>query len=206
MDSIGKKLGRVAMPEIMKAHSWEILYPAYQVREFVGQAPWLLRVAVLSAAHQRLSTLTSSESQQRFSLLAPQTAKLSDGESGERDRTGAIGFGCLEPDARLGLFQAFHHAQHSTIEVNIFPAKRQNLTASHSSCQGKQYRAVDVHVPDRVQQTRRLLNRERSDLLSRGFRESLFECVCWIARQQLLLDRAGKGGPKDDMEVPTREW
>ena len=175
------------------------------MREFVSQAAGLLWLAVLSAAHQRLTRLPNSEPEQRFSLLPLQAAKLSNGESRERDRASPIGFRRLEPDTCFGLFQAFRHAQHSTVEVNIFPAERQNLTAPHPCCEGKQHWPVDVHMPDRVQKASRLFHGESCDLLSLDLRKSLIERICWIAGQQLLFDRAGEGGPKDDVNIATCE-
>src|SRR5262245_57040156 len=132
MDSIGKKLGRVAMPEIMKAHSWDILYPAYQVREFVSKATRLFWFAIFAAAHQR-------------------PAKLIDRECGKSNCTGSIGFWRLEPDTRFGLLQAFHytHTQGSTVEFDILPVQSKNFASTHSSCEGKQHRPIDVHVSER---------------------------------------------------------
>jgi hypothetical protein len=62
-----------------------------------------------------------------------------------------------------------------------------------------------MHVFDRVQEGRRLLHSECCDFLSFDFRKPLLERVGWIARRQLLLNRAGKGGPEDDVNVTTRE-
>src|SRR5262249_11471045 len=62
-----------------------------------------------------------------------------------------------------------------------------------------------MHVLDRVQEARRLLNSECCDFLSFDFRQPFLECIGWVAREQLLLNCAAKGGLEDDVNVTARE-
>jgi len=52
MHAASQQLRRVAVSEVMKAHARQVPYAGKQVREFVSQAPRLLRLAVLAATHQ----------------------------------------------------------------------------------------------------------------------------------------------------------
>jgi len=63
VDSIGQQLRRVAVPEIVETHWWQIFHPSRQTGKFASEAPWQLRLTVLPAVHQSFAGLPNAEPQ-----------------------------------------------------------------------------------------------------------------------------------------------
>ena len=56
-----QQLGRVAVPEIVKAHLREVLQLAHEPGKLVGEGQGLVHLAVRAAAHQRRAGLSNAQ-------------------------------------------------------------------------------------------------------------------------------------------------
>ena len=63
MDSVGQKLSRMAVSEVMEAHPGHTCYLAYQACEFARKTPRLFRLAILATTHEGFGGLPDSKLQ-----------------------------------------------------------------------------------------------------------------------------------------------
>ncbi len=76
MNAGEQELCRMTMPKIVEPRPRQILGPGHQMREFMGQAARLHRLAISARANQRLAILADAEREQFLGLLTLKAAQL----------------------------------------------------------------------------------------------------------------------------------
>jgi hypothetical protein len=138
--------------------------------------------------------LSNAEQQQSLDLFALDAAQLVNGDGRQRDRSRPASLGLFEPYLFPDLFEALHDANDAVIEIDAFPAQRQDLAAPRPCVQRQQYGRVDVRMANRVEQGYGLLGRQGRHVgqLDPGQPPAALEDR-GISGDELVLDRTSKG-------------
>ncbi len=148
MHASEQKLRRMTMAQIVKSNAWKVLSPSQKVGKLVGKASWLQRKPIGTSTDQRVVVLANTQTKQLLDLVPLVPPKLLDRKSGQGDCSDPLVFRRFEPKSGFGLLQTFSHPHGRALEIEIFPAQRQHLSATHAGGKRHQYRPIKAAVLD----------------------------------------------------------
>jgi hypothetical protein len=132
MDTRQQQLRRMAVPQIVKAHTRKIGQAGYFAGECVRNAARLQRVTVRTTTDQGVPRLPNSHRQKLLRLCDFETAQPVNDERRKRNYARTLGLWRLETQALPRLFDTLNYANCRALKIQISPPHGQSLAAPHS--------------------------------------------------------------------------